>query len=143
MIVKETKEGNLNDDTGIDEEHPLKMTVDNITLEDLIEFQQITFDVIRGYVWNGKRDYRIRDAIKKIFNKRSEYKEQHNSLEQLYKLIMNSCYGKTIEKPVMKDWKYVKDETIYNKKLKKETNKLDDFLNNHYNTMDEHIKLED
>ena len=56
---------------------------------------------------------------------------------------MNSCYGKTIEKPVMKDWKYVKDETIYNKKLKKDINKLDDFLNNHYNTIDEHIQLED
>lgn len=152
MIVKETKEGNLNEgtksptiswsDTGIDEEHPLKMIVDNITLEDLIEFQKITFNVIRGYVWNGKRDYRIRYAIKKIFNKRLEYKAQHNSLEQLYKLIMNSCYGKTIEKPVMKDWKYIKDETIYNKKLKKETNKLNDFLNNHYNTIDEHIQLE-
>ena len=143
MIVKETKDGNLNDDTGIDEEHPLKMIVDNITLEDLIEFQKITFDVIRGYVWNGKRDYRIRDAIKKIFNKRLEYKAQHNSLEQLYKLIMNSCYGKTIEKPVMKDWKYIKDEITFNKRLLKKTNKLDDFLNNHYNTIDEHIQIKD
>ena len=51
--------------------------------------KKIKFDVIRGYVWNGKRDYRIRDAIKKTFNKRLEYKAQHNSLEQLYKLIMN------------------------------------------------------
>ena len=35
------------------------MKVDNIMLEDLIEFQKIEFQVIKGYVWNGKRDYKI------------------------------------------------------------------------------------
>ena len=39
-----------------------------------------------------------------------EYKKQKNPLQQLYKLIMNSCYGKTIEKPVDKELVYVSGE---------------------------------
>ena len=73
------------------------MVVDNIALEDLIEFQKIEFKVIKGYVWNGQRDYRIQDVIQHVFDKRLEYKKAKNPLEQLYKLIMNSAYGKTIQ----------------------------------------------
>ena len=90
LIVQKTEEGNLNKDTEIDEEHPLTLIVDNIYLEDLINFQLITFDVIRGYGWTGKKDYRIQKVIKNIFNKRLEYKKTNNPLQQLYKLIMNS-----------------------------------------------------
>ncbi len=95
----------------------------NITLEDLIEFQKIEFEFIRGYYWAGKRDYSIQEEIKKIFNKRLEYKKQHNPLQQLYKLIMNSCYGKTIEKPVDKDIKYM-NEDDYEKYWVKNYNKI-------------------
>ena len=102
LIVQHTEDGNLNKDSDIDEEHPVTLVVDNIYLEDLINFQYITFDVIRGYGWTGKKDYRIQKVIKQIFNKRLEYKKTNNPLQQLYKLIMNSCYGKCIEKPVMK-----------------------------------------
>ena len=38
-----------------------------ITLEDLIEFQKIEFQVIKGYIWNGKRDYKIQKVIQTIF----------------------------------------------------------------------------
>lgn len=72
------------------------MIVDNITLEDFIEFKKIGLELISGYYWSGDRDYRIQDEIRKIFNKRLEYKKQHDPFQQLYKLIMNSCYGKTI-----------------------------------------------
>ena len=107
LIVQHTKEGNLNKDTDIDEEHPVNMVVDNIMLEDLIEFQKIEFKVVKGYVWNGKRDYKIRDVIKYVFDKRCEYKKAKNPLQELYKLIMNSAYGKTIQKPVEYDLKYL------------------------------------
>ena len=107
LIVQKTKEGNLNNDI-IDK--PVIMKVDNIMLEDLIEFQKIEFQVIKGYVWNGKRDYKIQQVIEQIFNKRLEYKKQHNPLEQLYKLIMNSSYGKTIEKPTETEIRIIKNE---------------------------------
>ena len=104
LIVQKTKNGNLNDDNITE---PIKITVDNIYLEDLIEFQKIEFRVIRGYIWNGKRDYRIQQTIKSVFNKRLEFKKQKNPLQELYKLIMNSSYGKTIEKPIKEEIKFL------------------------------------
>ena len=116
LIVQKTPEGNLNKDDNIDPDHPYTMVLDNIYLEDLVEFQKITFDVIRGYGWTGRKDYRIQKEIERIFLKRLEYKKQGNPLQNLYKLIMNSCYGKCIEKPVMKDASYVKDIDVTNNK---------------------------
>jgi len=104
LIVQKTPEGNLNDDNIIE---PVNMVVDNIALEDLIEFQQIEFQVIKGYVFNGARDYKIQEVIQKVFDTRLKYKAEKNPLEQLYKLIMNSSYGKTIQKPVDFDIKYL------------------------------------
>ena len=36
----------------------------------------------------------------------------NNPLQELYKLIMNSCYGKTIQKPVKYDHRYVKESDL-------------------------------
>lgn len=142
LIVQHTKDGNLNKDDNIDEEHPITMVVDNIYLEDLVEFQKITFDVIRGYTWSGKKDYRIQEEIKKIFNKRLEYKKQDNPLQELYKLIMNSCYGKCIEKPVMKESSYVKDTIIEtsNKNYKKKTNRKSEPFNPYLRYIEKHYE---
>ena len=139
LIVQHTKEGNVNRDVNIDEEHPVTLVVDNIYLEDLVEFQKITFDVIRGYTWSGKKDYRIQKEIKKIFNKRLEYKKQDNPLQELYKLIMNSCYGKCIEKPVVKDVTYVKDEIVKTKKMT--YNRYQRYLEKHYEEIIEDIEI--
>ena len=102
LIVQKTDNGNLNDDN-IKEGKSVVMVVDNIALEDLIEFQQIEFQVIKGYVWKGNRDYRIQETIQRVFDSRLKYKAEKNPLEQLYKLILNSSYGKTIQKPVESD----------------------------------------
>lgn len=42
LIVKKSKEGNLNEDSFIE---PFKMIVDSIYLEDLIEFQKKDFEL--------------------------------------------------------------------------------------------------
>ena len=120
LIVQKTKEGNLNSDIITE---PILMKVDNIMLEDLIEFQKIEFQVIKGYVWNGKRDYKIQKVIQSIFEKRVEYKKEGNPLEQLYKLIMNSSYGKTIEKPTETEIKIIKNED-FDKYFQKNYNKI-------------------
>ena len=39
------------------------MIVDNIYLEDLINFQNIEFELIKGHYWDGKKDYRIQEEI--------------------------------------------------------------------------------
>ena len=125
LIVKKTKDGNLNDDY-LAKGETISMIVDNITLEDLIEFQKIEYDIIRGYYWDGEKDYTIQEEIKKIFQKRVEYKKQKNPLQQLYKLIMNSCYGKTIERPIEKDYRYFREGEDLNRYWKKNYNKIVD-----------------
>lgn len=105
---------------------PINIVVDNITLEDLIEFQKIEFEIIKGYYWDGERDYTIQNVIKEIFLKRAEYKKQKNPLEQLYKLVMNSCYGKTIQRPINKHLKYIREGEALEKFWIKNHNKIID-----------------
>lgn len=125
-LIVQKKDGlNLNDDNITE---PITMIVDNIYLEDLINFQKIEFELIKGYYWDGKKDFRIQQEIKKIFEKRVEYKKQKNPLQQLYKLIMNSCYGKTIEKPVDKDLVYVKGKENIEKYIKKNYNAITEII---------------
>ena len=128
LIVQKVDGLNLNDDNLTE---PVIMVVDNIYLEDLIEFQQIEFDLIKGYYWDGKRDYRIQEVIKHIFNKRLEYKNIGNPLQNLYKLVMNSCYGKTIEQPVDKSYIYIPEGP-----------ELDAFWQKNYNKIIEDVVLD-
>lgn len=74
--------------------------VDRYTLEDIIKFQDITFDVVRGYYFDDGFNTKVRDVITTIFNKRLDAKKAKNPIEMVYKLIMNSGYGKSIMKPV-------------------------------------------
>jgi len=74
--------------------------VDKYTLEDIIKFQNITFNVVRGYYFNEGFNTKVRNVITTIFNKRLDAKKQKNPIEMVYKLIMNSGYGKSIMKPV-------------------------------------------
>jgi hypothetical protein len=80
--------------------------VDKYTLEDMIKFQNITFDVVRGYYFNEGFNTKVRDVIMTIFNKRLDAKKVKNPIEMVYKLIMNSGYGKSIMKPVETESKF-------------------------------------
>ena len=72
--------------------------VDKITLEDLIEFQKVEFDVIRGYTFNDGFNTTIKDVIYKMFTARLEKKKEKNPIQLVYKLLMNAGYGRTIMK---------------------------------------------
>ena len=76
-----------------------------------------------------KYSKKVENNISNIF---LEYKKQKNPLQQLYKLIMNSCYGKTIEKPVDKELVYVSGE----EKIKK-------YITRNYNSITEIIQIKD
>lgn len=73
--------------------------VDKIALEDMIQFQNIEFDVIRGYYFNQGFNTQINTTIVNVFNERLRLKKEGNPAEIVYKLIMNSAYGKSIMKP--------------------------------------------
>lgn len=80
--------------------------VDDITLRNIIESHRVDpadIRVVRGYYYNEGKNYRIRTVIQHLFNERLRLKREGNPLEQAYKLLMNSCYGKSIMKPIMEE----------------------------------------
>ena len=72
---------------------------DKSTLEDLIKYHKIEFTIIRGYYYDEGRNYNLKPTIEHLFNTRLKAKADKNPIEKIYKLIMNSCYGKTLLKP--------------------------------------------
>ena len=104
LIVVKDKKTNTNRNTNDAIGH--KMVVDNIMLEDLVNFQGVECKIIRGYKWTDNKDLQIKQVIRNVFNKRLEHKKNGNPLQEVYKLIMNSAYGKTIQKPI-------KDKSVY------------------------------
>lgn len=88
--------------------------VDKITLEDLIEFQKIEFEILKGYYFDEGFNNKIVETIKYLFSKRLELKKQGNKSEVIYKLIMNAGYGKLITKPHETKIKFFDNETDFN-----------------------------
>jgi len=87
--------------------------LDKTGLEDAIEFQQIDFEILDGYYFNDGFNTKIKEQIEHIFNKRLEAKAAKNDgLQQVYKLLMNSSYGKLIQKTPDTDIKYIKREDL-------------------------------
>lgn len=111
---------------------PVRMTVCDIELEDLIEFQNIEFTIIRGLKWYGPKDYRLQNIVKELFNKRAEYKKQKNPLENSYKLLLNSIYGKTIQKAIDHVYKYYTPDASFQQ-----------WLVNHSNFVESITKIKD
>ncbi|CAL6050471.1 DNA_polymerase [Hexamita inflata] len=70
--------------------------VDTIGLQELVLRQNYKYEIISG-VYAKERDYTIQDVIKYMFEERVKCKKQKNPLQEIYKLMLNSSYGKTIE----------------------------------------------
>ena len=90
-----------------------RMYVDMITLQDLITFQDISFKIVEGYIMKGNRDYRIQTFIKGLFDKRNEFKNNGNPTQLAIKLLMNSMYGKAIQKPIAVKRKVINTEDFH------------------------------
>lgn len=86
--------------------------VDNIALEDLIEFQGVEFKVIRGYYYNDGFNTNINKTIKFMFNERKRYRKLNNNIQVVYKLLMNSAYGKCIQKAITSGKKFVEVDQL-------------------------------
>ena len=99
--------------------------VDNITLEDWVKYNGLECKIIRGYKWTGEKSFLIRDVIQNLHLLRCEYKKTHNPLQLVIKLIMNSAYGKCIQKPITTNLVFKKYQS---KKFDKKTKKyVDDY----------------
>jgi hypothetical protein len=101
--------------------------IDKIALEDFMEFQGLTekdFTIINGYYFNEGRNNKCGALIRHLFNRRLGYKKNKNPIEKLYKLIMNSCYGKNILKEQNKNKVYVQSKENFEKYLLKNYNHI-------------------
>ena len=106
-----------------------KLYVDKISLEDLIEFHKIEFEVIRGYYYDEGRNDKLSQIIKNLFDERLKKKKEGNKIEKVYKLLLNSAYGKTLLKPIDCEDKYLNKD------------KLDNFIERHYNYIKDVFKI--
>ncbi|MEY3751974.1 MAG: hypothetical protein RLZZ354_516 [Pseudomonadota bacterium] len=104
--------------------------VDKIGLEDLINFQNVEFEIVKGYYFNDGFNTKIKEVINYLFEERALKKKQGNKCEMIYKLIMNSGYGKSIMKTIESEVK------IFNCK-----EKLDIYLSRNYHWVKEIIKI--
>ncbi len=102
--------------------------VDKTTLEDLIKFYEdnnsprdFKFDIIKGYYYDEGRNMKLKPVIQHLYNTRLEMKAEGNPIQNIYKLLMNSSYGKSLLKPIDNEIHY-----IYTKK------KADKFIMNNY-----------
>ena len=128
-IVYKDKETNTNKNDDI---YAIGKTavVDNITLEDWVKYNGLECEVIRGYKWTGEKSFLIRDIIQNLHLLRCEYKKTKNPLQLVIKLIMNSAYGKMIQKPITTTTEFKRYHTkIFNKKL---NDYVDDYPLNKY-----------
>lgn len=103
------------------------MRVDKYTLEDLITFHNITFDVIQGYYFNEGYNKKINDVIDFLFNERLIKKKEKNPVEMIYKLIMNSGYGKSIMKAIDSETKIFDSVKQFNVYLSRNYNWIKEF----------------
>ena len=118
LIVVNDKKTKTNKNTN--EAEGYKLVVDNITLEDLVKYQKIECEIIRGYKWTDNKDFQIQDLIQKLHEYRCKFKETKNPMQEVVKLIMNSAYGKMIQKPIKDKFVYLKYKTfVKDKKTKK------------------------
>lgn len=109
--------------------------IDKTTLEDLINFDGLKideFEIIRGYYFDQGFNYKIKEVIEFLFNERKIKKQQKNPIEVIYKLIMNSAYGKTIMKPIDEETKFFNNKKAF-----------DSFYNQNYNYIKEFTFLKD
>ena len=117
-VVYKDKQTNTNKND--DGENAIGKTavVDNITLEDWIKYNGLECEVLRGYKWTGEKSFLIRDVIQNLHLLRCEYKKTKNPLQLVIKLIMNSAYGKMIQKPITTSTEFKRKHTkIFDKKL--------------------------
>lgn len=105
--------------------------IDSITLQDYILFHDIKYEIIQGVYWDSGYNQKMGELIQHLFNERLKVKEINPVLGDVYKLMLNSAYGKTIMKK-SKDKIIIKSEIYF-----------DDYVYNNFNTIKSSQKIND
>lgn len=102
---------------------PVKMFVGAEYLRTLINIDRIEFSVENCYYWTGPREYCHQKLIKEMFQLRADLKRQKNCGQVAVKLLMNSMYGKTIQKDIIKRGQII-EKTHWEEYCKNNFNKI-------------------
>ena len=94
-----TKTGENGERLWINDMEGEEVYVDRISLEELMEHHDIDFEVKTGVMFNEGYNDKIGKVVKKLYDLRTKYKKEKNPVQLLYKLMLNTAYGKTIQKP--------------------------------------------
>ncbi|CAK4517080.1 hypothetical protein Ae201684P_021215 [Aphanomyces euteiches] len=92
--------------------------------EDIAEFQGVQYTVIEGCYWSDGFNSKIVDTVKELFDERLKLKKQGNPLQEGIKLLLNSAYGKLIQKPIVKEKLLVKGSDKIAEHTRKQIHKL-------------------
>lgn len=103
--------------------------ITKIGLEDAIEFQDVKFEVIRGYGFDQGFNNKRGKEVQMLYDIRKKYKAEGNPIQEVYKIIMNSGYGRTIMKPI-------DEQTIFKNK-----NDTAIYLSKNYNFYKSYIRV--
>ena len=90
------------------------IVLSSIGLENLMTFGGFVpgrdFTILEGFYWDEGRNDKLKSTIRHLFELRRQYKREADPairvLEQVIKLIMNSTYGKTLQKPYTRRVQY-------------------------------------
>jgi hypothetical protein len=97
--------------------------MDKIGLEGMQQFHDMEYEIIAGYYHNEGFNPKVCEVIEKLFQERLKMKKKGNPIEQQYKLILNSAYGKTLLKARDIECKYIPNKD------------KDQYLKRHYNAI--------
>lgn len=91
------------------------VTVDRITLEDMIKFQEIEYEFIEGVTVSLKdANKELGPKIMDLYKERLKIKKSNPAMGEMIKLILNSIYGKTCPKQYFSKEVVVKQEELEN-----------------------------
>ena len=94
-----TKTGENGERLWINDMEGEEVYVDRISLEEIMEHHGIEFEVKTGVMFDEGYNNKIGKVVKKLYELRTKYKKEKNPVQLLYKLMLNTAYGKTIQKP--------------------------------------------
>jgi hypothetical protein len=104
------------------------ISVDKFTLEDAIVHHNIEFEIIDGYYFNEGRNPEMCDLVNDLYNTRLSLKSKGNPLENVYKLLLNSLYGKFGENIKNKETEIkIVNQDGYEKFIDKNYHRIKDF----------------
>lgn len=101
---------------------------DKETFDMMVEYHKIDYEFVRGYYFDEGVNDTINTVIETVFNNRLKAKKEGNPIQEIWKLIMNSGYGKSITKPHDTSTHYITGEE-----------ELDKFVWRHYDWISDAI----